>query len=106
MVIWIVVIIFYYWVWGSWLVWVFIGVFFLQVFRLMKVILEEVFFLFIGDVFMVFYFQVCLMVVVKNEEVVIGKIVQQLCFLDYFGDCYEVWIVDDNSIDWILVILD
>jgi 1,2-diacylglycerol 3-beta-glucosyltransferase len=35
----------------------------------------------------------------KNEEVVIGNLVRNLCQIDYPSDRYEVWIVDDNSSD-------
>jgi 1,2-diacylglycerol 3-beta-glucosyltransferase len=35
----------------------------------------------------------------KNEEVVIGNLVKNLCQIDYPRDRFEVWIVDDNSSD-------
>jgi 1,2-diacylglycerol 3-beta-glucosyltransferase len=35
----------------------------------------------------------------KNEEVVIGNLVKNLCQIDYPSDRFEVWIVDDNSSD-------
>lgn len=49
---------------------------------------------------------VSLLVAAKNEEAVIGNLVQMLCSLDYPGDKYEVWIIDDNSKDNTGVILD
>lgn len=42
---------------------------------------------------------VSLLVAAKNEEQVIGNLVQALCNLDYPRDRYEVWIIDDNSDD-------
>ncbi|NJR17667.1 MAG: glycosyltransferase family 2 protein [Calothrix sp. CSU_2_0] len=42
---------------------------------------------------------VSLMVSAKNEEAVIGNLVENLCNLEYPVGCYEVWIVDDNSSD-------
>jgi 1,2-diacylglycerol 3-beta-glucosyltransferase len=52
------------------------------------------------------YQTVSLLVAAKNEEAVIGQLVQQLCALDYPGDRYDIWIVDDNSTDQTPVILD
>lgn len=43
--------------------------------------------------------RVSLLVAAKNEEKVIGNLVQALCTLDYPRDRYEVWIIDDNSSD-------
>lgn len=40
---------------------------------------------------------VSLVVAAKNEEAVIGRLVKNLCRLDY--PHYEVWIIDDNSSD-------
>lgn len=42
---------------------------------------------------------VSLLVSAKNEEAVLASLVQTLCNLDYPSERYEVWIVDDNSID-------
>jgi 1,2-diacylglycerol 3-beta-glucosyltransferase len=42
---------------------------------------------------------VSLLVAAKNEELVIGNLVNNLCNLDYPSSGYEVWIVDDNSSD-------
>lgn len=42
---------------------------------------------------------VSLLVAAKNEEAVIGKLVKNLCSLEYPEGQYEVWIVDDNSTD-------
>ena len=42
---------------------------------------------------------VTLVAAAKNEEAVIGNLVEQLCNLDYPADRTEVWIVDDNSDD-------
>lgn len=42
---------------------------------------------------------VSVLVAAKNEEAVIGKLVKNLCNLEYPGGQYEVWIIDDNSTD-------
>ncbi len=42
---------------------------------------------------------VTLMVAAKNEEAVIGRLVKTLCSLDYPPQCYELWVIDDNSSD-------
>ncbi|MDY6936148.1 MAG: glycosyltransferase family 2 protein [Cyanobacteriota bacterium] len=42
---------------------------------------------------------VSVLVAAKNEEAVIGSLVERLCHLDYPVDRYEVWIIDDNSSD-------
>lgn len=42
---------------------------------------------------------VSLLVAAKNEEVVIAKLVEALCKLDYPCDRYEVWVIDDASSD-------
>lgn len=42
---------------------------------------------------------VSVMVAAKNEEAVIGKLVKNLCNLEYPKGQYEVWIIDDHSTD-------
>ncbi|MDB9374211.1 glycosyltransferase [Nodularia sphaerocarpa] len=42
---------------------------------------------------------VSVLVAAKNEEAVIGKLVKNLCNLEYPDGQYEVWIIDDNSSD-------
>ncbi len=42
---------------------------------------------------------VSLLVAAKNEEAVIADLVQALCTLDYPTECYDLWVVDDNSSD-------
>ncbi|AUT03034.1 glycosyl transferase [Nostoc sp. CENA543] len=42
---------------------------------------------------------ISLLVAAKNEEAVIGKLVKNLCNLEYPKGQYEVWIVDDHSTD-------
>ncbi|MBW4625764.1 MAG: glycosyltransferase [Brasilonema octagenarum HA4186-MV1] len=42
---------------------------------------------------------VSVLVAAKNEEAVIGRLVKNLCNLDYPEGEYEVWIIDDNSSD-------
>ncbi len=45
------------------------------------------------------YPYVSVLVAAKNEEAVIGNLVENLCNLEYPDGKYEVWIVDDNSSD-------
>jgi len=45
------------------------------------------------------YPSVSVLVAAKNEEAVIGNLVENLCNLEYPDGKYEVWIVDDNSSD-------
>lgn len=52
------------------------------------------------------WFYVFLLVVVKNEEVVISKLVKNICILDYFINSYELLVIDDNSIDKIFLLLE
>lgn len=49
---------------------------------------------------------VSLVVSAKNEETVIGRLVKNLCQLDYPSDKYDVWLVDDASTDKTGQILD
>jgi 1,2-diacylglycerol 3-beta-glucosyltransferase len=42
---------------------------------------------------------VSILVAAKNEEAVIGRLVKNLCSLEYPNGQYEVWIIDDNSTD-------
>jgi 1,2-diacylglycerol 3-beta-glucosyltransferase len=42
---------------------------------------------------------VALLVAAKDEAAVIGRLVDDLCTLDYPSDRLEVWIIDDNSQD-------
>lgn len=42
---------------------------------------------------------VSIIVAAKNEEAVIGRLVKNLCTLEYPDQKYEVWIIDDNSSD-------
>ncbi|MCG6134364.1 MAG: glycosyltransferase family 2 protein [Nostoc sp. LLA-1] len=42
---------------------------------------------------------VSILVAAKNEDAVIGKLVKNLCNLEYPDGKYEVWIIDDNSTD-------
>lgn len=45
------------------------------------------------------YPYVSLLVAAKNEEAVIGRLVEDLCSLDYPTSRYDLWIIDDNSSD-------
>ena len=42
---------------------------------------------------------ISVLVAAKNEEAVIGRLVKNLCNLQYGNGQYEVWIIDDNSTD-------
>lgn len=42
---------------------------------------------------------ISILVAAKNEEAVIGRLVKNLCGLEYPNGQYEVWIIDDNSTD-------
>ncbi|MBD2361689.1 glycosyltransferase family 2 protein [Anabaena minutissima FACHB-250] len=42
---------------------------------------------------------ISILVAAKNEEAVIGKLVKNLCNLEYPNGQYEVWIIDDHSTD-------
>jgi len=45
------------------------------------------------------YPYVSILVSAKNEEAVIGRLVEDLCSLDYPTSRYDLWIIDDNSSD-------
>jgi 1,2-diacylglycerol 3-beta-glucosyltransferase len=49
---------------------------------------------------------VSLLVAAKNEEAVIGRLVQMLCNLDYPTCRYELWVIDDDSSDKTPILLD
>ncbi|MFM1842405.1 MAG: UDPglucose:diacylglycerol glucosyltransferase [Cyanobacteriota bacterium] len=106
MLIWTVVISLHYWVWGSWLVWGLMGILSLQALRLMKATPEQSPVALDQGATLDRYQTVSLLVAAKNEEAVIGQLVTQLCALDYPTNCYDIWIVDDNSTDKTPAILD
>ncbi|TAF11068.1 MAG: glycosyltransferase family 2 protein, partial [Nostocales cyanobacterium] len=43
--------------------------------------------------------RVSVLVAAKNEEAVIGRLVKNLCSLEYDQGEYEVWVIDDHSTD-------
>ncbi|HEY9597206.1 MAG TPA: glycosyltransferase, partial [Cyanophyceae cyanobacterium] len=49
---------------------------------------------------------VSLLVAAKNEEAVIGRLVKNLCELDYPKTRYEVWVINDHSTDRTPLVLD
>jgi 1,2-diacylglycerol 3-beta-glucosyltransferase len=49
---------------------------------------------------------VSLLVAAKNEEAVIGSLVENLCSLDYPTCRYELWVIDDNSTDCTPLVLN
>lgn len=63
----------------------------------LKILLEENF---------IEWFYIFLLVAVKNEEVVIRKLVKNMLVLDYFINSYEFWVIDDNSMDKIFLLLE
>ena len=50
--------------------------------------------------------KVSLLIAAKNEEAVIGNLIEMLCGLNYPPDKYEVWAIDDRSTDNTPAILD
>jgi len=52
------------------------------------------------------YPYVSILVAAKNEEAVIGSLVEDLCNLDYPADRYDLWVVDDNSSDRTPLVLE
>jgi 1,2-diacylglycerol 3-beta-glucosyltransferase len=52
------------------------------------------------------YPYVSLLVAAKNEEAVIGSLVEDLCNLDYPAERYDLWVIDDNSSDRTPLVLE
>lgn len=52
------------------------------------------------------YPYVSVLVAAKNEEAVIGSLVENLCNLDYPACRYDLWIIDDNSTDRTPLVLE
>lgn len=52
------------------------------------------------------YPYVSVLVAAKNEEAVIGNLVENLCTLDYPTSRYDLWIIDDNSTDCTPMLLE
>jgi 1,2-diacylglycerol 3-beta-glucosyltransferase len=52
------------------------------------------------------YPYVSVLVAAKNEEAVIGSLVENLCNLDYPTNRYDLWIIDDNSSDRTPLVLE
>jgi 1,2-diacylglycerol 3-beta-glucosyltransferase len=52
------------------------------------------------------YPYVSLLVAAKNEEAVIGALVEDLCNLDYPACRYDLWVIDDNSTDRTSLVLE
>ncbi|RMH75031.1 MAG: glycosyltransferase family 2 protein [Cyanobacteria bacterium J007] len=50
--------------------------------------------------------EVSLLVAAKNEEAVIGQLIDNLCNLDYPASQYEVWAIDDCSSDGTVQVLE
>jgi 1,2-diacylglycerol 3-beta-glucosyltransferase len=52
------------------------------------------------------YPYVSLLVAAKNEEAVIGSLVEDLCNLNYPPERYDLWVIDDNSSDRTPLVLE
>ena len=104
--IWTLVISLHYWSWSHYLVWGLGGALALQALRLMWATPESQPAALTPRDDVSRYQTVSLLVAAKNEEVVIGRLVSELCQLDYPTDHYDVWVVDDHSTDQTGVILD
>ncbi len=105
-VIWTLVISLHYWSWSYYLVWGTMAVLSLQALRLMLATPETPPEILPEAALSGRYKKVSLLVAAKNEEVVIGRLVTELCNLDYPATQYDVWVVDDHSTDRTPVILD
>ncbi|MGB3536357.1 MAG: glycosyltransferase family 2 protein [Microcoleaceae cyanobacterium] len=84
--------------WGSWFILGLTGILSIHVFRLLLTAPRKLPGMWTGEAKSDWPF-VSLLVAAKNEEAVIQNLVQGLCNLDYPTDCYEVWVIDDNSSD-------
>lgn len=91
--------------WGTWVVMGIAGMIAIHFFRLITAKPEPTPELLLDEVFPNAP-SVSLLVAAKNEETVIGNLVNMLCNLDYPIDKYEVWIIDDYSTDKTPQILD
>jgi len=91
--------------WGSWVVWSLTGVLWIQAFRVLfaqpKPTPEP-----LKEENRSEWPFVSLLVAAKNEEAVIGNLVQSICNLDYPRDRYELWVIDDNSTDKTPLVLE
>ncbi|MCC0176660.1 glycosyltransferase family 2 protein [Waterburya agarophytonicola K14] len=105
LVIWIVTISLHLVSWGSWFVLGFAGLVGIQILRYLfaKPDISHIL-LPLEDSASVP--KVSLLVAAKNEEAVISNLVAMLCNLDYPGDKYEIWAIDDRSTDNTPAILD
>jgi 1,2-diacylglycerol 3-beta-glucosyltransferase len=91
--------------WGSWLILGLTGIFSIHVFRLLFTAPRKLPPMWTGEGESDWPF-VSLLVAAKNEEAVIQNLVKGLCNLDYPTDCYEVWVIDDNSSDQTATLLE
>lgn len=91
--------------WGSWLVWGITALFAFQVSRLLlqKPLLSPTT---LNDEDLAQAPLVSILVAAKNEEAVIGSLVENLCNLDYPPEKYEIWLIDDHSTDKTPILLD
>ncbi len=91
--------------WGSWLILGFTSLLSIHVLRLLLTAPKKPPQMWTGEATEDWPF-VSLLVAAKNEEAVIQNLVQGLCNLDYPQECYEVWVIDDNSSDQTAVLLE
>lgn len=105
MVVWGSVITLHWFWWGAWLVMGFAGLLTLQAIRFIFAkppVMPRL----MDDLALTQAAKVSLLVAAKNEEAVIGKLIKNLCSLDYPQNKYEVWVIDDHSSDRTPIIVD
>ncbi|MDJ0730631.1 MAG: glycosyltransferase family 2 protein [Crocosphaera sp.] len=105
MAVWAIVMSLHLIAWGTWVIIALTTVFTIQAFRLIVAQPDPIPEPLSGENLQQSP-SVSLLVAAKNEEAVIGKLVQQLCNLDYPTEKYDLWIVDDHSTDQTPEILD
>jgi 1,2-diacylglycerol 3-beta-glucosyltransferase len=94
--------------WGSWCIWLMVTVMGIHTLRLLSAkpravhgVLSQADRDAVDD-----HPFVSLLVAAKNEDVVITRLVETMCSLDYPPDRYELWVIDDVSSDRTPEILD
>ncbi|MGB3263803.1 MAG: glycosyltransferase family 2 protein [Microcoleus sp.] len=91
--------------WGAWVVWGLTGLLWMQALRVLfaepKSALPP-----LSDESREDWPYVSLLVAAKNEEAVIGRLVESICNLDYPIDRYELWAIDDRSSDGTPLVLE
>lgn len=91
--------------WGTWLVLGFTGIMMIHAVRVLRA-KQACLPMPLSDETRDKWPSVSLLVSAKNEEVVIGKLVEGLCNLNYPSDRYELWVINDASTDSTPELLD